>query len=56
MQDELSESEERLKLLDARYSARNGPDYLNGSIRKDLPDRKTLLAAIKTKLDDYGTC
>src|SRR5437868_4632427 len=46
LQDEISELEEELGMLDKRYSSRDAEDVHNGTFREDLGDRSEMIKTI----------
>lgn len=54
LQDQVSELESALDLVDARLSKRSSPDIDNGSVRNDTKERKELLERLHRKLSEYG--
>lgn len=54
LQDQVAELEGELDLTDARLSQRDAKDVDNGSVRKDVPERKDLLERLHRKIGEYG--
>lgn len=54
LQDQLTEHEEELNLIDAEFSEKSAKDVDNGSFRNDQKKRRDVLEAILAKLEQYG--
>lgn len=55
LQDEISELEQELEAIDARFSDANAKDINNGTFRNDVEERSELIETIKKKLKRYST-
>lgn len=54
LQDEISELEEELDMIDRRHSDRNAEDLHNGTFRRDQEDRSLIVKTIAKKLRRYS--
>jgi hypothetical protein len=54
LQDQVAEIESELDLVDARLSHRDAEDVDNGTVRRDTPERKEILARLHRKISEYG--
>jgi hypothetical protein len=55
LQDEISDLEDRLKLLDEQYSDKDANDVNNGTFRDDMEDRSEIIETLRKKLKRYSS-
>lgn len=55
LQDEISELENELGVLDKKYSDMDAEDVNNGTFREDVEERSELMGILKKKLKRYST-